>query len=151
VDEGVVLIAIVLNAVFVAGGVVIILMAMYQRMQTREMQHRERMAMIERGLVPPPETDLVRFEAMVRPPRAGVSRFTSLGVAIVGVGLGLMLIIGFAGGEPGVAVGIGGAIVVLGLAFIINGYLQRGAYVPPPVPPPPGWPRSPGPQGPAAP
>ncbi len=46
----------------VAAGVTLLLMAMNNRRYMRELAHRERMAMIERGLVPPPESDLVQFE-----------------------------------------------------------------------------------------
>ena len=111
----------------VAGGVAIVLMAMYQRSKATEMQHRERMAMIERGLAPPPEVDPARFDATSGGSAAAPSRFTSLGVAIVGLGLALMLLIAFAGDAPGPAVGVGGATVVLGLAFIVNGYLRRSS------------------------
>ena len=129
-NDDIMLFALLINAVFITGGVIVIIMAMSQRTKKLEMQHRERLAMIERGLTPSPETDPEQFERSL-PPR-GVSRFTSLGVAIVGLGLGLMLIIGVAGGAPEAGVGIGGATVVLGAAFIVNGYLQRGAQPPPP-------------------
>jgi hypothetical protein len=112
-----------LTAVFVIGGVGVVLMAMHQRTRKLEMQHRERLAMIERGMLPSPETDPEQFEASLN--RPGVSRYTTLGIAIVGVGMGLMLLIGIAGGAPDAGVGVGGAIVVLGAAFIVNGYLQR--------------------------
>ena len=38
----------------------------------------------------------------------------------MGVGFGLMLMIGFAGEEPSKAIGVGGFLVILGLAFFIN-------------------------------
>mgnify|MGYP007039602984 CR=1 FL=1 len=119
------LFALLLNTVFIVGGVGVILMAMYQRTKKLEMQHSERLAMIERGLMPSPETDPEQFEASLN--RPGVSRYTTLGIAIVGLGLGLMLLIGIAGGAPEAGIGVGGAIVVLGGAFIVNGFLQRGA------------------------
>jgi len=150
--------AVILPLALIAAGVAIILMGMYQRTKSLEMAHRERMAMIERGLMPSPESDPARFEAATRAPSAGVPRFTSLGVAVVGIGLGLMLIISLAGGAPDVGIGVGGAIVVLGAAFIVNGYLQRGAH-PPDVRPLPRSPAAgtsassepPGPPGPAGP
>jgi hypothetical protein len=62
----------------------------------------------------------------------------------MGVGMGLLVLIAFAGGEPNVAIGVGGAIMVLGLAFFINGMLGPSddlpsSYGPPryPAPPPP--------------
>src|SRR5688572_5293127 len=122
--------ALLLNAIFIVGGVVVIVLAMSQRARRLEMQHRERLAMIERGMMPSPESDPARFEASLG--RPGLSRYTTLGVAVVGIGVGLMLLIGVAGGAASAGVGIGGAIAVLGLAFIVNGYLRQGAQ--PPVP-----------------
>lgn len=119
--------------VFVVGisaGVIVILKAMRQRSQQLEMQHRERMAMIERGQVP---IDAPQVHRLSGPPhlyqlsgRSGVgSRSMSLGIVVVAFGLGLMSIIGIAAGAPDVAVGIGGAVVILGLAFIANSLVSR--------------------------
>jgi hypothetical protein len=140
--------AVIMPLTIVAGGVVVIVMAMYQRTKTLEMQHRERLAMIERGLMPPPDpgaprnlfAPAPRAAAAAAPPR---SRYTTLGVAMVGVGLGLMLLIGVAGGTPDAGIGIGGAVAILGAAFIVNGYLQRSAHVPPAQPPSPPMPAPP--------
>ena len=38
----------------------------------------------------------------------------------MGVGFGLMVLIGFAGESPSPAVGVGGFLVIMGLAFFIN-------------------------------
>jgi hypothetical protein len=126
VDEQMMVFALLLNAIFIVGGVVVIVMAMSQRAKRLEMQHRERLAMIERGMVPSPETDPAHFEASLG--RPAVSRYTTLGVAVVGVGVGVMLLIGVAGGAADAGVGVGGAIAVLGFAFIVNGYLRRDAH-----------------------
>ena len=37
------------------------------------MEHRERLAMIQRGLVPAPETDPLGFESAVEPPFEGAA------------------------------------------------------------------------------
>lgn len=116
---------VVLPVVVILGGVVIVAMGMHQHTKVLEMRHRERLAMIERGLAPPPERDPEGFEARTRPPGRSHSRYMTLGVALIAVGLGLMLIIGFAGGAPGPAVGIGGAVALLGAALIVNAQLQR--------------------------
>ena len=120
------------------------------RARVRELEIRERIAMIERGLVPSPEADPTGFErAMARHDRASVlrrapSRSRGAGVVIMGLGLALVMLIGFAGGEPGVAVGVGGALVILGLAFFLNSLMssEPDAQLPerfaPPPPPPPG-------------
>lgn len=104
--------------------------------RVREMEVRERIAMIERGLVPPPEKDPNGFErAMSRYDRArdlyqdrdwahlgrrSPARYRSAGITLIGVGLGLMLLIGVAGGNPSSGVGVGGFVVILGAAFFLN-------------------------------
>jgi hypothetical protein len=132
VDEGMLVLGFLVPlSIVTIGGVLLILMAMYQRTKTIEMQHRERLAMIERGLAPEPARDPVEFERWQqfdeRTPHSGA---TSLGVVIVALGLGLMLIIGFAAREAAIGVGIGGSIVVLGTAFIVIGELKRRSQPP---------------------
>ena len=65
---------------------------------------RERIAMIERGLVPPPEVDPRGFDrAMSRYDRyasAPPGRHRRAGVTLMGVGFGLMVLIGVAGESP---------------------------------------------------
>jgi hypothetical protein len=104
--------------------------------RVRELEVRERIAMIERGLVPPPEKDPNGFErAMNRYDRVrdlyndrdwdhlgrrSPARYRSAGITLIGVGFGLMLLIGVAGGNPSSGVGVGGFLVILGLAFLLN-------------------------------
>ena len=99
------------------------------RSRVRELEVRERIAMIERGLVPSPEADPQGFErAMSRHDRRrgpGAHRHRRAGVALIGVGFGLMLMIGFAGNHPSQAIGVGGFLVVLGTAFLINSLLEQ--------------------------
>ena len=123
--------------------------------RVRELEIRERIAMVERGLVPPPEVDPRTFEReMDRHERryarhyerqtARGGRHRRSGVTVMGLGAGLMVLIAFAGGEPGVAIGVGGGIMILGLAFFINSLVDReeiplsaqARYAPPPPPPP---------------
>jgi hypothetical protein len=127
----------------VLSGVFIVVMGLRQRTQQLEMQHRERMAMIERGLAPfderrpPPGMGAVSAAGFRRGP---TSRTTPLGIVVVAVGLGLMSIVSIAGGSPEVGVGLGGAIVVVGAAFIAIGMLARAQssdVTPPPLPPEP--------------
>jgi hypothetical protein len=157
-EDSIFFLASVLPLSVIVGGVVIIVMAMRQRALTLEMKHRERMAMIEKGLLTAPERNPAAFEAVLQrhdqvaePP----GRSISFGVIIVALGVGFMLMVGFAAEAPGPAVGIGGAVVVLGLAFIVNGELKRRSQ----PPPPPSWqrpyssipPSAPGPTDPAGP
>ena len=106
----------------IIGGVVIIVAGMRQRMRMMEMAHRERLAMIERGLTPPADL-AAAYQAR---PAARSNRLLSVGIVIVGLGLGLAMLIGFASGEPEIAVGVGGAIVVLGAAFIVTALVVHG-------------------------
>src|SRR6188474_1689555 len=114
-------------AVFVLGmfsGVFIIFMGLKQRSQQLEMHHRERMAMIERGQIPlaDPETTLhVRRVASVGPS----SRSLSVGIITVGLGLALATIISVAAETPEVGIGVGGAIAILGGAFIVRSIIVR--------------------------
>jgi hypothetical protein len=137
--------------VFMVGmvaGVIVIVMAMRQRSLQLEMQHRERMAMIERGQVPTePPHPAHRLAGAVSRPGAPVvvgARYMSLGIVVVALGLGLMTIVSVAGGAPDAGVGIGGAIIILGLAFIANSLVSRSyppevvsRNYPPDLPPPP--------------
>lgn len=103
-------------AVMMFAGVAIVFLALRQRSETFERQHRERMAMIERGQIPP------------APPvrRGGSSSLAmSLGIIMIGLGFALMMIISVAAGEAGVGIGIGGAIVILGIAFIVRSLVVR--------------------------
>jgi hypothetical protein len=114
---------------FVVGGVVLMIAAMYSRQKIREMAHRERLAMIERGLIPSPETDPARFEAAAgladpgsAAPRRG-ARYRTIGVELVGLGVGLAILIGLAGGAVEIGLGIGGAVAALGAASMLNAHL----------------------------
>lgn len=118
---------------FVAAGVSLLLMGMSNRRYVRELAHRERMAMIERGLVPSPESEPAQFEAATglgttpsAPPlpKRG-DRFRTVGVAMIGLGLGLAFLIGMTGGAPEVGLGVGGAWVALGAACLLNYFLIR--------------------------
>src|SRR5436190_12540366 len=108
--------------------------------RVRELEIRERIAMIERGLVPPPEVDPRGFErAMHRLERhefrSGAGRHRRAGVTMMGVGCGLMVLIAFGGGDTGSAIGVGGFLAVIGLAFFINSLIDNRPE--PPIGP--GW------------
>ena len=95
--------------------------------------------MIERGMVPAPEVDPRGFDrAMSRLERREVrygQRHRSAGVTLMGVGFGLMVLIAFTA-DASIAIGVGGFLVVIGIAFFINsrfeqprnGYPPAGAY-----------------------
>lgn len=105
--------------------------------RVRELEVRERIAMIERGLVPPPEVDPRGFDrAMYRYERhryRSPGRHRRAGVTLIGVGLGLMMLIGVAGGAMNEGIGVGGFFVIMGLAFFVNSLFDHPAEDPPPM------------------
>jgi len=111
----------------ITGVFTIIALGIVRSTKVREIRMRERIAMIERGLTPPPEVDPEAFEreGMASQNRAR-RRFVGAGIIIVGLGLAVGLIIGLAAEQIRVAMGVGGAIVVIGLALIANGVLNAG-------------------------
>lgn len=90
--------------------------------RVRELEVRERIAMIERGLVPPPEVDPRGFDrAMGRHARThdwswGSGRHRRAAITMLGVGFGLMVLTG----NPRV----GGFLVILGIAFFVNSLFE---------------------------
>ena len=113
--------------VIMASAIGLIWIAVTYRRRLREMEHRERLAMIERGIVPPPETDPAGFESRAGLPAVPASpggvRSRSAGIMLIGLGFALMLLITFVADAGEVGVGVGGAFVVLGGAFLFNGML----------------------------
>jgi hypothetical protein len=114
-----------------------------RRTQLSEMAHRERMAMIEKGLVPPPEQSafeeifgpaaLAGGEAPAwRPPQDGSAqaRYRTRGVTTIAIGIGLMLLLGVGFGLDRTGLGLGGAIAVLGVGLVVNGYLPVSSPAP---------------------
>jgi len=114
------------------------------RARVRELEIRERIAMIERGLVPSPEADPRGFErALYRADRhpcgaTGASRHRRAGITLMGVGLGLMVLITFAGNSPSAGFGVGGFIAIVGGACFINSLFEARQQPPtaqnPPAP-----------------
>jgi hypothetical protein len=120
---------IVITASFIiTGGVAMMWLAMLSRRHFREMEHRERLAMIERGLVPSPEADPHAFERMLgrkRPETKGSARTRSAGVMMIGLGLAFAFMVTFAFGDAAVGFGLGGAFAVIGAAFLVNSMLAN--------------------------
>ena len=113
--------------IFVLGGVALMITAMNNRRRLIEIVHRERLAMIERGLVPAPEMDPAGFEAGAGlASRRGAQpgeRYRTAGVIMIGMGLGLMVLLTFAAGAADIGVGVGGAWAVVGAALLLNYFL----------------------------
>jgi hypothetical protein len=125
------LFAIVFSLV-VLSGVFIVVMGLRQRSQQLEMRHKERMAMIEKGMSPVPQLPPAVMAAIeVR--SGAASRSLTLGIVIVAVGMGLATVVSIAGGSPEAGIGVGGGIAILGAAFIVNSLVNRGSsqHLPP--------------------
>ena len=134
--------------VAMGSGVLIVVLGLRQRAHQLELAHRERMAMIDKGFVPSPELN-PGHAAWANPPSRhqrvlhdspslSSQRSLTLGIVIVSIGLGFMSIIGVAAQTPTVALGIGGAIAIVGMAFIVIAQVKRTApsqmMQPPPLP-----------------
>lgn len=117
----------------ILGAFVLVIVRTIVRARVRELEIRERIAMIERGLVPAPEVDPRGFDRAMtrlerREYRSGSGRHRRAGVTLMGVGFGLMVLIGFTANEASVAIGVGGFLVVIGIAFFINSLIDGGTY-----------------------
>lgn len=135
----------------VIGGLIVGALAIRQRTRLRELAYRERLAMIEKGMVPPPETapvaldrafggEFMTIEAW-RESRAAKCR--TAGIILIGVGLGVGFLITMAGNEPSAGLGVGGMIAILGLAFLACGLVERRYTHPPGTTPPNAPPKGP--------
>ena len=120
----------------IAGGILAGIVATVTRGRVRELEIRERIAMIERGMVPPPESDPEgfdrRMQSMQQFQRGHVApRHRSAGIVLIAVGLGMIVLLTYAGDVPRQAIGIGGFIVILGLGFFVNSLFAPHPTLPP--------------------
>jgi hypothetical protein len=109
-----------------AAGLGVAWLAVRGRQRLRELAFQERIAMIERGLVPSPETDPAGFEAMLapRPPSVKAIRYRTAGIILTGFGLAFTVLLFFVVPEiRGIALGVGGSFTVMGLTVLGNGLL----------------------------
>jgi hypothetical protein len=119
-------VAVSIVALIILPGVGLMIAAMINRRRFREMEHQERLAMIERGLVPSPESNPGGFEAGTRLGSADADagiRYRTAGVLMMGFGLGLLVLLTFTAGEFGVGLGVGGGWAILGAASLFNYFL----------------------------
>jgi hypothetical protein len=145
--------------VAIIGGITLAIVKSISWARVRELEVRERIAMIEKGLIPPPETDPRGFDRAMgaaafmehrdrfedRWSSRAPERHRRAGVMLIGVGFGLMLMLGMLA-EGSVGLGVGGFLVLLGFAFFINGVFERRdrlRFPPAGQPPSPAPPQSP--------
>src|SRR5262245_24304515 len=139
--------------VLIVGGLGLIAYAIRGRQRMRELVMKERIALIEKGVVPPPEVDPARFERMMTPPRSinvgaeekgresvSNARYRSAGILIIGLGAALFILIAFVASAPGMAFGIGGAFAALGVSLFVNGLMPSHKPVHPETSSPQGLP-----------
>ena len=62
----------------------------------------------------------------------GSGRHRRAGITLIGVGVGMMVLIGFSG-SPEEGFAIGGFLAALGLAFLVNSFFEREHVQPPPA------------------
>jgi len=147
-DDGL-LVGLSITFMALASGLIVIFAALRYRTKVLELRHTERLAMIERGLMPSPEISGLDVERPHQPREAVVrGRSMSLGIVVVGFGFALMFLVGIAGGALDVGIGLGGAVAILGTAFIVRSLLAGPPSPPsyprqPPTAPPPGTPAAP--------
>ena len=126
IDVGGIL-AVSLPLILLVVGAAVTVIALRGRQRLKELAVQERIAMIEKGLVPSPESNPAGFEsAMARRPISDRAlRYRSAGLVLTGMGMALMILLLFVmpGAVRGVAVGVGGAMTVLGLTILGNGLL----------------------------
>jgi MFS family permease len=113
-ERDIAVVAVMLPMAIIVGGVVVMVWGIRHATRQAELQHEERMAMIERGMTPP---ELVDRGERVR--RAHGFKM-SFGILLCGLGLGLLMLITFAVGEAGIGFGVGGAVIAVGLAFVVS-------------------------------
>ena len=131
----------------IVGGISLAVYKTAAMARVRELEVRERIAMIEKGLIPSPESNPRGFEqamsAMARSADRGwyddpqlrafvlqrqyrrAERQRGAGITLMGIGFGLMLMLAFAAGQPEQGLGIGGFLVLLGFAFFVNSLFER--------------------------
>lgn len=118
--------AVLIMSLMVVSGVGLMIAAMMNRRRFREMDHRERLAMIERGVLPSPESDPTGFESGAgfsgTEPDTGV-RYRTAGVLMIGFGLALMVLLTATADQPGIGIGMGGGFAILGGASLLNYFL----------------------------
>jgi|GraSoi_2013_20cm_1033751.scaffolds.fasta_scaffold05181_2 hypothetical protein len=102
----------------ISGWAFITLYRLYLAGRTREHAHRERMAMIERGVTPPAETAAAAIDWRGGVSPNPVSRNRRTGIILIGVGVGLALMLGVIG-TGGRSMGASAFLIVLGLAFLV--------------------------------
>lgn len=125
------MLAIILPGLVILGGFGVVVAAITRGGKMAEFRHKERMAMIERGMAP---SERERAD----PDQRSHGFKMSLGILLCGLGLAFVMLLTFAAGSPSTGFGVGGAFVMIGLAFVVSAlFTKKDADGPPPAPRPP--------------
>jgi O-antigen ligase len=103
----------------VLGGFAVAFYAIWLKSKAREMRHREHMAMIEKGLVPPQQAESFAVGEF-KPVR--VRRES--GIMMICIGIALMMFFGLSSGSWR-NVWIGGFVLMFGVASLISALLDE--------------------------
>ena len=126
----------IIPIVAIIGGISVAIVNSIGRARVRELEIRERIAMIERGMVPAPEADPNGFERRMHTidrmqhGNAG-SRFRTGGIMVTSVGFGLMMLLSFVG-APREGIGVGGFLVIIGFGLFVNSLFSSPRPLAPP-------------------
>src|SRR3989442_5271510 len=119
----------------IVGAFVYVIVKTLAHARVRELEIRERIAMIERGLVPAPEVDPRGFDrAMSRLERHDYRQYASggrhprAGGTLMGVRFGLMVLIAFTPGGESVGVAVGRVLVALRLPPLLDNFLATASH-----------------------
>ena len=107
----------------ITGGLGVAYYSVWLQSKAREMKHRERMAMIEKGLAPPSV-----MEAAPAAPRTIRSRRNG-GVFTICIGIGLAAMMGL-GQRDWSGVGVGAFIAMIGVALVVNALMDERSSQP---------------------
>jgi len=97
----------------VVGGLGVAYYSMWLQSKARQMKHRERMAMIEKGIAPPALMESAAINGVEARKRR------SSGVFLICVGIGLALMMGLSKGDTR-QLWIGGFVALIGVANLVN-------------------------------
>ena len=124
--EAMQILAAMLMLVLMLTGAGLAWLAVHGRQKIRELAYQERIALIEKGLVPSPESDPAGFDALLAPRGPGVKaiRYRTAGIILTGFGIAFTVLLFFV--VPtirGIALGVGGSVTILGLTVLGNALL----------------------------
>jgi hypothetical protein len=128
------LLVVFMVGLLIVAGVVIVGMGIQSRRHIREMEHRERLAMIERGLSPPPDFESAAAGRTLSNEDANryarILRWRTAGIVMIGLGFAYFFLVAFAVRSPEIGVGVGGAFVTIGAAFFLNAMMLQRSFNP---------------------